>query len=182
MWDCWYRSVGRVPEALSPTPTLNGPGATQSNPKTQEVEVRGSEFQVHPRLLCSDLMASWSYMRSFFNSNRTIAKMTENTGSTKDSPNYKDQLIFPGRNSEDLAWVACLGYKTFAPGTRIQPSCPFPTYQAAATVIQVMALGKQPRKGHLLPLPGFQRCTVTHRVAGHSLKPHSASWSSLDPH
>lgn len=39
-----------------------------------------------------------------------------------------------------------MGFKTFVPGTRIQPSCPFPTYQAAATVIQVMALGKKPRK------------------------------------
>lgn len=39
-----------------------------------------------------------------------------------------------------------MGFKTFVPGTRIQPPCPFPTYQAAATVIQVMALGKKPRK------------------------------------
>lgn len=42
-------------------------------------------------------MASWCYMRSN-NSNNN-----KNVASTKELLNYKDLLVFPGKNSEDLA-------------------------------------------------------------------------------
>lgn len=105
---------------------------------------------------------------------------SRNTESTRVPTLYKDLLIFPGKNSEYLAYVPCLGYKTFMPGTRIQLSCPFPTYQALLLSHKSWLWASSPEKVTPCFSQALRDALVTHVVMGRVLGPHPASWASLD--
>lgn len=88
--------------------------------------------------------------------------------------------ISRGENSEDLAWVCRLGYKAFVPGTRIQLSRPFPTYQALLLSHKSWLWASSPEKVTSCFSQALRDALVTPMVARHFLRPYPASWASLD--